>query len=330
MNSETMICCDEYLFGKISHNLSYEDLVLANGLANSIRSFSYCGTEVQFPCGRWNIDFLNILNDMHIEYRVRKVSDLLDCSCFNHFIVLVPKEFLTNFKKLNLEVVQIGIVYSAFQIVEREGKNFQLRLSWNGNTENITMSIEQLKILETLKTRPLGNTLKIIEVQENEYGGSKKIVFEKMVENLKKCLVTCASEYEGCHCVSGPLFYDLFVQSIHSMSEMDSKSISSRVCRHLFVSSLNAGGEAFFRSAFFNWYVKYRMPFGNIPKSYLEKIEWLIKLWHELCRKMRFWKAGNYAKEKVPELVDLIQQIKPLELEIVQFIVDMEEEKYDL
>ena len=100
MRRETMICCDEYLLGKMSHHLSYEDLVLANGIANSMRSFSYGGMEIRFPCGRWNVDFRNLLESMHIAWQNRTVSDLLRSTCFDRFIVLAPKEFLEDFQKL--------------------------------------------------------------------------------------------------------------------------------------------------------------------------------------------------------------------------------------
>lgn len=93
MKRETMICCDEYLLGKMSYLLSYEDLVLANGIANSMRSFSYGGMEIRFPCGRWNVDFRNLLEAMHIAWQNRTVSDLLRSTCFDRFIVLAPKEF---------------------------------------------------------------------------------------------------------------------------------------------------------------------------------------------------------------------------------------------
>ena len=124
-----MICCDEYLLGKLSQHLSYEDLVLANGFANSMRTFSYGGVKIRFPCGRWDIDFLNVLNALDVKYQIRKVSDLPKCTCYDHLIALVPKEFLENWKKLKRNVIQIGLVYSAFQIIGCDGEYIRLQLS---------------------------------------------------------------------------------------------------------------------------------------------------------------------------------------------------------
>lgn len=199
MRRETMICCDEYLLGKMSHHLSYEDLVLANGIANSMRSFSYGGMEIRFPCGRWNVDFRNLLESMHIAWQNRTVSDLLRSTCFDRFIVLAPKEFLEDFQKLKTDVTQIAVVYSAFQITECDGQQIRLQLSGGDGGEKITLPIYQLKVLENLSAVPGGNGLKIVEIAEKQSYISREMIRKNMVDSLQNCLIDREYEKEGCH-----------------------------------------------------------------------------------------------------------------------------------
>ena len=330
MSRETMICCDKYLIGKMSHHLSYEDLVLANGIANSMRSFSYGGMEIRFPCGRWNVDFRNLLESMHIAWQNRTVSDLLRSTCFDRFIVLAPKEFLEDFQKLKTDVTQIAVVYSAFQITECDGQQIRLQLSGGDGGEKITLPIYQLKVLENLSAVPGGNGLKIVEIAEKQSYISREMIRKNMVDSLQNCLIDREYEKEGCHCISGPAFYDLFEKSIYDLYEMGGSQAVSRVRRHIFISSLNTGGEAFFRGAFFYWSMKRQLRANRNSKKYSERMELLVALWNELCRKMRFWETGDFAGDKVQELVVLIRKIRKLEPETVQFLTDREVGRNDL
>ena len=307
-----MKCCDEYLLGSILDVWTYEQIVLANGIANSIYSFEYEGESIKFPCGRWQIDFLMMLKDMGIHYTELSFEEVESMHSYEDIIILVPKEFLRYGEKIRWNHIQIATVYTAFQIKECCGDQYVLSLPGPYGDIQEKIGGDLLKKIRQLKVVPFESGLRIIKISKKLYDLR---IIDSMKENLMLCRENAYRKKERYECFSGPQFYVEFEKCVAEFFEAGSLTSIDRVKSHIFISTLNAGGEGFFRGSFFKQYLKYKNKGDkDLEPEIQNEICMLICLWNEICRKLRMAEKEEMNQKFKEPVFDMIQLVREKEM----------------
>lgn len=314
-----MYSCDNLLLSKMLNDSSYKELSLANGIANIMRTIDYGDAEIDFPDGRGYVDYTYILDKHNIQYETVSIAELRKIKNHSNIIILMPKEYLDYQEKINKNVTQLVIVYSAFMVKGIIDNKIILDLvenRWSNYSREL--AIDYLEMLERIPTKPLERLVKVLVIKQTSLNFTYEELVNRIRENATQCL--CDSEFvlENTKCVSGIQFYSLVEKKIIELSKVDIGISKNRIAIFIFASALNAGGAAFYRRDFASaliegGYLAYK------DTSYIsECFDISIKAWEELQRIVRFLQRGDkrYVTEK--KVHKLLSDIKNTEIAIFE------------
>ena len=316
-----MYSCDNLLLSKIMSNSSYEELALANGITNNIRTVNYGDAEIDFPDGRGYLDYTYVLDKHNMQYEIISISELIQLKEYSKVIVLVPKEYLDYEDKLNIHVTQLAIIYSAFEIKWIKGNKIMLNLVENRWFDySKELSIDYLKMLEKILAKPLGFLLKVILLKRKTRKFTREEIKVKIRENVNNCIYNTETMKENTKCIAGVQFYSLLGKKIIELSKLDTETSKNRVKIFTFSSTLNAGSSAFYRRDFANALIGGEYILSKDKLYIRDCFDKAIRAWEELQRIVRFLQNGDKQYIGDEKIYNLLRDIEKNEMAIFIFL----------
>lgn len=314
-----MKSCDKLLCSNVLKYITYDDMTLFNGIANKLRCFEYAKQNIYFPDGRGYIDFTELLSKMEIPYEILSIDQLRHCKDVSDILFFAPKEILDNIEIIKNNVTGIYIVYSAFFIKKITKSSIVLCIEDYKFRYEKKLTFYELENISKLSSKPLDYTFKIIRIDRNKKL-DKSLLLGSLKNSLADFLEDSIELTEGIKCIKGPLFYDTMGNALSEIL-YDSTEKESRIKLFIFSSTLNAGGEAFYRYDFLKSILSIDIKGKNKDIDYaIDTLEIVKKMWYELARILRFAQKNNN-DINISSIVDLLNKIKKMELEAVNILM---------
>ncbi len=313
-----MKSCDKLVCSKMLKNITYDDMTLFGGIANNLRYFEYEKQNIYFPDGRGYVDFTKLLSSMEVNYEILSVSQLSQYKDAKNIVVFVPKEILDNMEIMKNNVTGIYLVYSAFFVKKIKKDSLVLCIEYDKFTYERELKFSELDMISKYKSKPLNYVVKIIRIDVNKQN-DKSLLISTLKHNLTDFINISRELSEGSICIKGPVFYDNMEDVLKKLLYNQSKE--NRIKLFIFSSTLNAGGEAFYRHDFLESILSYNLMGKN--KDIDCAIDMLVvvqKMWYELARILRFAQK-NIESVNVEAIVKLLKKIKKMELETVNILL---------
>lgn len=308
-----MYSCDKVMMARLLPYMTYEKITLCGGIANNLREFAYSDEKIYVPDGRGYIDYTEFIKGIGIKFEEVTIEEIFQSKNTDQMMVFVPKEILENIQNLS-KATQICLIYSAFEIKRISEKSIELNIADEKIQYKRTLSFSEMKKLSHVHAKPLGYAVKIIRLTDRNIKISDEKLRELLKRSLRRVLENDVREIEGTLCWSGPQMYKKSCDVIISLIE-DKEQKHRNIKIFEFVSTLNAGGAAFYRKDF------EKALYGEILKwkdgiKILEMLHQASGLWNGICRDLR--KIQNKASSlDCEKLKRSFEEVEKMELESV-------------
>lgn len=316
-----MKSCDWEVLSSIVKGLTYNQISYMCGIKSYMREFKYANETFYIGDGRGNINFLNILSKIGIEFHEIDIHKINELKNLSNIVILAPLEFISNISNIKPESIQISAVYSAFRIKKFNNEIIELFIETPLSTKNFILTLPQLEKLINIRSKPLGKGCFIISIDNyNNYSVDTEEMNKILKQSLTSDIVKNYYIDEGTEYVTGDEFFNKFEDIIKS-SEFWSDNNKEYLKRFFFIATLNAGAECFYRKDFLESIIKYRLIDQN-SNIYLN-LHHVSNLWRDLNKKLRKLQVENIAgmRENYQQgIISLINDIKDLEYKIINDI----------
>lgn len=296
-----MADCENLVLSSVLDNISYDDILLFNGIGNVIYKTQYAKTNISLATGRSSADHIKLLNDLQIKYHEISLEEV--CNDFisnNKIIAIVPKTFLLNDIKPKENFVIFNPYYSMFEVTNVSNELITFKISGHYENSDSTEELilkkhkKDLKSIENIKMTPFNYAFKFISI-EKTWQPNNNFIIGHMKQNLKKCLTGEETTECGMTKVSGEKFYDEFCNILKNWSSYNLYQ------KKFFIMSIQAGSKYFYRNEFAdvllrktNMKKEIVMPLYDLGNAY-RKIKHLLK-------------GENFNIDEVLSLLDFIRK----------------------
>lgn len=311
-----MADCENLVLSSVLNGISYDDMLLFNGIGNVIYKTRYAKTDIRLVTGRTTADHLKLLNELPIEYHEISLNEIFNGVINNNKVIaVIPKVFLTNDVKPKEDFIVFNPYYSMFEVTDVDNDLITFKISAHSenydNTDELILkkSKSELALIEKIKTTPFDYAFKFIVVEVMK-GFNNDLIISHMQESLKKCLVDEENEECGMIKISGKKFYDEFYNILKSWKGYNTYQ------KQFLIMSIQAGSTYFYRHEFADALLRKT----NIQEDIVTPLYAL----GDAYRKIKHLLKGEF---NLDEAMTLLDYIKKQEMETISRICNC---KFDI
>ncbi len=307
-----MADCENLVLSSVLNGMSYDDMLLFNGIGNVIYKTRYAKTDIKLVTGRTTADHLKLLNELPIEYHEISLNEICNSIINNNskVIAVIPKVFLTNNIKPKENFMVFNPYYSMFEVTDIDNELITFKIIAHSEKDDNTRELilkkskSDLALIEKMKTTPFDYAFKFIVVEKMQQFNNNFII-SHMEENLKRCLVGEEIEECGMIKISGKKFYDEFYNILKSWREYNIYQ------KKFLIMSIQAGSTYFYRHEFADALLRKT----NIKEDIVAPLYTL----GEAYRKIKHLLKGEF---DLNEAIKLLDYIKREEVDTISRIYD--------
>ena len=274
-----MLSCDISMAIRLIQNINYDDAILMSGISNTLYTTSYANRNMYIAKGRGIMLIDELLDKLNINYKELTLDEVYELSSenYNNVLVITPLQVVDNFEKVKPNVVQFFNTYATFQLIDIQNKDIILELASDLKEIYKRLNYDQLKIIKSLKVKPLDINIKFIFVENNSIFNRDhiKIQLRKMIDEFitpKEVKEVNGGWWEG------PLFYDKLKECISTWNEEEVK-----VIKFILYQSILDGSSFFYRKEF-----SQSLNLLTIESTSVKnKINYAAKQWRTLGRHLK-------------------------------------------